>query len=120
MEVCIMNVNINEMNEAIALFDGWQPNYGGAGSPYYSKATDFIPRFAMVVDMQYHTSWDWLMPVIKKIKGMHMDILKQAYILDYMKAAGAMNSGWISLDIDKAHKGVYEFLIWHNQQKAKV
>lgn len=68
-------------------------------------------------DVKYHTSWDWLIPVIKKIKGMHLDILKQSYVLDYMHAAAQMNSGLISLDIVKAHAGVYKFLQWYNQNK---
>lgn len=70
--------------------------------------------------LKYNTSWDWLMPVIKKIKGMHLDILNQPHVLGYMKAAGAMNSGLITLEIDKAHKGVYEFLIWYNQNKPNA
>lgn len=68
-------------------------------------------------NLQYHTSWDWLIPVIQKIKGMHLDILKQAYVMEYMKAAAHMNSGLLSLKIEEAHLGVYKFLTWYNQQK---
>lgn len=97
---------IDQMNEGIAefmnkeLYDKWMATDGE------------IP----VKGLKYHTSWDWLIPVIKKVKSMHLDILQRTFVLDYMKAAGKMNSGYIDLDIEKAHKGVYEFLIWFNQQ----
>jgi hypothetical protein len=114
---------IAEMNEIIGIFMGgkWEiKNIAGRNHRrfYYSD----IP-FAYVKDtthLNYHKSWDELIPVIKKVKGMHFDILNQTYVLDYMKAASHMNSGYLSLDIDKAHKGVYEFLLWYNQNKPNA
>lgn len=114
---------ISEMNEIIGIFMGgkWETKMIARRSHrrfYYSdKPFEYVKD---TTHLNYHKSWDELIPVIKRIKGMHMDILKQAYVLDYMKAAGAMNSGLISLDIDKAHKGVYEFLMWYNQNKPNA
>ncbi len=33
-------------------------------NPYISSADGYTEE-----DLQYHTSWDWLMPVLKKING---------------------------------------------------
>lgn len=96
------------MNEAIARFDGWEPNYGGEGSPFYSKKTEFIPRFAMIVDMQYHTSWDWLRPVIDKISE---------YILVHPERVKPVIEMKIVVNIQAAHEMAYKFCKWYNQQK---
>lgn len=98
------------MNEVIARFES-RKFYGHTIDKFGGDTGNALP------EMKYHTSWDWLIPVIQKIKGVHLDILKQAYVMDYMKAAAHMNSGLVSLKIEEAHLGVYKFLTWYNQQK---
>jgi hypothetical protein len=95
-------VSIDVMNEVIARFM----------ADFREKQLD------SGMQLKYHTSWDWLIPVVKKIKGMHTDILKQAYVMDYMKAAAPMNYGLCFLDIEKTHAGVYSFLVWYNKSKG--
>jgi hypothetical protein len=123
---------IEQMNEAIALFEGWRfikgdpnhkCNFCFAGDEPCTPAMD---RFLKDSDMRfrchlkYHESWDCLMPVIKKIRWMHTDLLLTAKggVSSYIKAAGEMNRGLICCDIDKAHRGVYIFLQWYNNQST--
>lgn len=122
---------IDTVNKTIAVFDGWQfikgdpthkCNFCFAGDePCLPSVDRFMKEKLILVhyELKYHEDWNELIRVIKKIKGRHMDILQQTFVMDYMKAAGPMNSGLISLDIDKAHKGVYQFITWYNQQKQQ-
>lgn len=61
-------------NKLIALFDGWTEH----NIVSLSAKPDFIMlhhdnyppmRLENIEDMQYHSSWDWLMPVIEKIES---------------------------------------------------
>jgi len=103
---------IESMNVVIARFEG-RKFFGHTIDKFGGDTCNALP------EMKYHTSWDWIIPVIQKIKSIHLDILKQAYVMDYMKAASHMNSGLISLKIEEAHLGVYKFLTWHNENQQK-
>lgn len=51
-------------NKIIADFDGWKHSgKGGNLSNYYNKEN----QQSHSDDFEYHSSWDWLMPVCKKI-----------------------------------------------------
>lgn len=122
---------MDDMNEAIAIFDGYQflkgdpthkCNFCFAGDEPCTPAVDrFVKngRTLFHYQLKYHTSWDWLMPVIKRIREQHTDLLLTLKngVGEYIKAAGAMNSGLISCDIDKAHAGVNNFIQWYHQNK---
>lgn len=61
-------------------------------------------------DVKYHTSWDWLKPVID-------EIFKYALAYpDQVKPIIAMS---VVVDIKAAHERVYKFCKWLNQQKQK-
>jgi hypothetical protein len=112
---------IDQMNEAIAVFDGWMvrperiiyPHQ----TPFYYLKEGFT--FRHIGDFDYHSNWSSLMPVIKKVRDMHTNLLLTVGggMSGYIKAAGEMNRGLISCDINKAHSGVYKFLEWYNKQK---
>lgn len=58
---------ISEKNEVIALFDGYNVMQGWSEPPnkfYIKNGEDHGVRYN---SFKYHTSWDWLMPVIEKI-----------------------------------------------------
>jgi hypothetical protein len=75
---------INQMNAVISIFDGWKIFNGDTNVLCPSCDTGAIPsgwcicdqksdrfqkdgKMVSVTYFQYHTSWDWLMPVIEKI-----------------------------------------------------
>jgi hypothetical protein len=110
-------VTTEQMNEAIALFMGYEQREEDYRRPNNTLVFLIGEYWTPIHKLKYHTSWDWLMPVVKKIRSMHFDILKQIGVLSYMNAAAPMNSALISIDIKKLHSGVYNFLLWYNQQK---
>lgn len=112
---------IDVMDELIALFDDKVKHDDGEYRyPYYTDKNG--KGFSYPHQLEYHSSWDCLIPIIKKIREMHSDLLltSNGGIGAYIKAAGKMNRGLISCDITKAHEGVYQFIIWLNQQKQAV
>jgi len=72
---------------------------------------------------KYHSSWDWLMPVVEKIAKLESenidmfnkpigDANKEAS-MQYFNVTGL----FITTSIDKVYKTVIEFIKWYNQLK---
>jgi len=87
-----------EDNELIAEFMGLQLHDGMA---VFDKTFNEPPE-----QLQYDTSWDWLMPVVAKITN-----------------TTPMNQSWYDIkyrlldaDIDAVYKRVVEFIKWYNEQ----
>lgn len=59
--------------------------------------------------MQYHTSWDWLMPVVEKIAN---ELEK-----DWPRASDGALSLRIGTPISVVYANVVEFIKWYNQSK---
>jgi len=53
--------------------------------------------------LQYHTSWDWLMPVVNKCYQEHMSKHIEKVVMTF--------------DIEKVHKAVVEFINEYNKNK---
>ena len=98
------------------------------------------------MSMQYHTSWDWLMPVVEKIETTKYDISN--FQSSYDRRVGRTEAfgdvyaiyngvdGWsgsVSIDlgryingvvkhssskIEATWQGVIEFIQWYNKEKA--
>lgn len=71
-----------------------------------------------VEKLQYHTSWDWIMPVVEKIEE-----LPNVYSVEiHMGATVQIHSGilfeYFWDGIKSVHKAVVEFIKWHNDQKG--
>jgi len=50
-------------------------------------------------ELQYHTSWDWLMPVVEKIYSIDADV-------DFFK----------NISLEATYKAVIEFIKWYNNE----
>ena len=55
----------------------------------------------------YHTSWDWLMPVVQKIED---------YLSDNVGKVGYFDDGLISNDIEVRHQAVVDFIKQYNNE----
>jgi hypothetical protein len=89
-------------NELIAEFMGAKPTRGDRLT--YSK--DFL---------KYHTSWDWLMPVVDKIWQVAIDDNSKTHVAG--KAIKIIDEQVsIFSSIDEVYKAVVEFIKWHNTQ----
>lgn len=108
---------IEQMNEAIALFDGYTIYDEGMTRCVINAAKLGFP----VADLRYHESWSWLMPVIKKIGNFLQ------YDLKKRPPHTATNGDWIEVDIhlalrevdiEKTHQYVYQFIEWYNHYQS--
>jgi len=99
-------MNIDQSNKIIAEFDGWiKSNYdklGGAG--YYRK----YGELSFYTEFEYDTSWDWLMPVVKKIYSKSKE--HNQFIVNLQVAL-------VKANIEEIYKAVVEFIKWYNKKQ---
>ena len=70
-----------DANRLIAEFMGYEVKHNKCYSPKYNDGT--------IAPMQFHTSWDWLMPVVQKIGdenllSIHMDVVYD-HVVEFIK-----------------------------------
>ena len=117
-------MNTTENNKLIAEFMGglWNEpaqKYGIGNAQYVDNGT-----FKNVVkakyhyslnELLYHSSWDWLMEVVKKIKS--IETAKIIGITYYDDWEVVINEALISTNIDKIYNICISFIEWYNKQK---
>jgi hypothetical protein len=109
------NEQIIEGNKLIAIFMAAK----------YNERLDLVylegkPSMYSINELKYHTSWDWLMPVVEKIEGIgdyHVSIgMFSCYVSE-----GVFIDEWVHIESDSDSKikavwlAVIEFIKWHNQ-----
>jgi hypothetical protein len=70
-------------------------------------------------DMKFHTDWNWLMPVIRKIEELGNDVL---ITTNYIQISFDEGEQFIVIDdlnikIDSVYNAVVEFIKWYNENK---
>jgi len=120
---------MNEDNVLIARFMGWQVLQSGGGFFRAFKPNAKNPTSVKAVcgwraekdcwlsisqKVQYHKSWDWLMPVVEKIneiyrvgpsiEGINVELYK-------------VLSMQIGTEIEYVYSGVVNFIKWYNKNK---
>lgn len=110
---------IEEGNKLIAEFMGWK--YIAADETKHFKYDYYIQPDRNHFDawrLEYHSSWDWLMPVYKKIKDMPCIKMPMNGIADsvmpHINQMGLMKNGAIQCDLEKCWIGIVQFIKWHN------
>ena len=87
-------------NKLIAEFMGWDIE-----SPTTIPSKLHLSNLELdngeVLECKYHTSWDWLMPVVNKIED---------YLSDNVGKVGYFDDGLISNDIEARYQAVVEFI----------
>ena len=120
---------IEQMNEAIALFEG-RTFYGHTIDKFGGNTANALP------EMQYHSSWDWLMPVIEKISKIPLLNWDNTTCTDPQDVCWPRTFGMPTEDgknimvrfngfslhtaptlIESAHMAVYEIAEYHNKQQ---
>tara|TARA_R100001480_G_scaffold135528_1_gene132689 strand:+ start:644 stop:937 length:294 start_codon:yes stop_codon:yes gene_type:complete len=61
--------------------------------------------------LHYHTSWDWLMPILGKIEDLNYELPEDSNLI------GDITHGLVSIDIEMTFEAVVEFIKWYNQNK---
>lgn len=123
------NDDIKEMNMTIALFDGAIMKNGFCF--FENGDLDFhLSRYQAPNHLQYHASFDWLMPVIEKIESgidKYVTVVYERYGKDdkaniHIRCDNIFHTyqrGEKENKIRAFHKAVYEFIKWYNDQSKK-
>ena len=67
----------------------------------------FFEQGYMASELKYHSSWDWLMPVVEEIKYLEVDP-RSKDIVTGLKIANSL---------DDVHYCVCKFIEWYNEQE---
>jgi hypothetical protein len=79
-------------------------------------------------DIQYHSSWDWLMPVVIKIGKVHYGPEREFLISSALKTINdvsvrAFHNGSVPFNVmntlEDVYKGVVEYIKWYNKNHEK-
>jgi hypothetical protein len=105
-------MNTLEGNKLIAEFMGGLTMDGN----YFTLK--HIPIITTINQMKYHTSWDWLMPVVGKCDGLSFykrgkSDIKWGEIFNDQEVIRAFQAN----EIDVVYKAVVEFIKWYNENK---
>ncbi len=96
-------MNNQENNKMIAEFMGLAPNECGV---YQTKRGPYH-----LENLSYHISWDWLMPVVKKID----DLFGNTDEVDDM--INVVHNAVLQFNIRTTHQAVIEFINEYNKNK---
>lgn len=97
-----------ENNKIIAKFSG-------RASQLNMTEHELTQEYIADDEMEYHCSWDWLMPVVKKIREIVNVEMSIDEFDDHRGLEQRLNP--YTYDIESIHKGVVEFINWYNENK---
>lgn len=69
------------------------------------------------INLKYHTSWDWLIPVMKKIDSIANEEMDFSDYDDYREKYVFIRDITLCNDILDAYNQVIEFIKWYNENK---
>lgn len=114
---------IKDSNKLIAEFMGlkYHDSYGYHRDIYFESAIEIDGE---VYSPEYHSSWDWLMPVVEKtisIEGVTVKTTNWLVDIYYNDNRTASSMAVLKTDnitmIDCYYKAVVNFIHWYNQQE---
>ena len=134
---------IIEGNILIAKFDGWilgETEYYCAGVPERHPRWIKDKEELLTSDLLYHSSWDWLMPIVEKIESIYSD--HHGYFGVYINSNSCSiygtnlhlviepdsNYGDVYLSdpnaifnskIESTWYNIVEFIKWYNKEETK-
>lgn len=111
-----MKQEIIDGNKLIAEFDG------GIYDPVYEQfmfEKDGERNWVKPDDLQYHTSWDWVMPVWGKCKEIGLWMMLNGYDKLWLEKAKEIENAIINeLDCAKAATKLSQLIEWYNETKS--
>lgn len=86
---------------------------------YSNKMASINGGFYFANELKYHTSWDWLMPVVEKIENLHdgymlVEISDEKCYIGY--GSFYQNTATAETKIQAVYGAVVEFIKWYNQK----
>ena len=101
-------MNTNKDNKLIAEFMG--NSHKKLCWERIPKNYQHLPKY-----FQYNTSWDWLMPVVKKIVEDTKEPLENVDMFDDLR--DEIIESLTTLDIESLYDSVTKFIKWYNKNK---
>lgn len=71
----------------------------------YHESSDY---YYEDIELEYHSSWDWLMPVVDTIKS---KLVEEYTLID------KIDDALISVEIQAVYDACVEFIEWHNENQ---
>lgn len=107
-----MSISSKKVGKAATLwYTGkvFYPEYTGDEKFWHTSASDkkYVERSLKAFTHKYHTSWNWLMPVVEKIVRM-----KEFQV---GRNSNAIASALLCVDIKILYPEVVEFIKWYNK-----
>lgn len=96
---------IIENNKLIAEFMEWKEYVNDRGILIYKKGEDL----KSISQLNYSTSWDWLMPVVVKCFGVNVN--------NNDDFSFKLNDALLETNIKTLYNAVIEFIKWYNLNK---
>ncbi len=115
---------IEQNNRMIAEFMGGKYTYGNTNVPL-SVNLIYIPKRGsnMFAQLEYNSSWDWLMPVVEKIELLGYSVEKNFQRIDndwqtlITKGNDILFQDFAEKSIDAMYCTLVQFIEWYNEQK---
>lgn len=108
-------MNTEQSNKLIAEFMGGVQITKEQPNPYWEGVPDG-GQYLDTPNLKYHSSWDWLMPVVEKCLQRHDAIIDGREIID--TPCVDIIEGLKSVSISETHQAVIEFIKWYNQNRS--
>lgn len=102
-----------EDNKLIAEFMGFAES--PTTNKYWTKRSSEGFGIGELVDLKFHTDWNWLMQVVEKIES--LDIYYNKYI-DYNSSMFTSGKIELSTNIDNVYNACVEFIKWYNNGRV--
>ena len=123
-----------ENNKLIAEFMGGEfANHNCQPTAYWEFWKDEPPSNAPYIfnrHLKYHTSWDWLMPVVEKVTSLTKEkrYIPPGKYLEYKEQRDKYDEQWEKLfdyqaynffsgEIKSIYQAIVEFIKWYNSNK---
>jgi len=103
------NPTIDQMNEAIALFEG-RTFYGHTINNFGGNTGNALP------EMKYHSSWDWLHGAWDKFKA--LNFVGHPLVGDFMAHLDCISQYMAFRAISETHLAIFKAIQWYNKQQS--
>lgn len=111
--------SVEEGNRLIVEFLGYKKKAfleGYAGTFFYKGRE----RFCQIGMMKYHSSWDWLMPVVEKINKTLEPLTVSLTVTTAGVFLTKIHNAICEVDIKLAHSEIVSAIKWYNDNAVSV
>lgn len=103
-----------EGNKLIAVFTGWEANKFINLPNRLHKMEGDILMAVSINHLEYHTSWDALMPACHKWDNLNIDDMKEGYEYEFSLLCDALDAKVTLYEIGPAWRQLVENIQWYN------